>query len=89
MELVQASLFIPLLIVAATQIVKMFVPKVNGAITIIVALVLGVVVALLDTHIGIADITIAQGIIFALEAVGITVAFSKAGGGASGDQPKQ
>lgn len=85
MELVQATLFIPLLIVAVTQIIKMFVPKVNGAITIIVALALGVLVSLVDTHIGVADITVAQGLVLALGAVGVTVLASKAGGGASGD----
>lgn len=85
MELVQATIFIPLLIIAVTQIVKMFVPAVNGAITILVALALGVVVALVDTHIGVADINIAQGVVLALGAVGITVLASKAGGGAAGD----
>jgi hypothetical protein len=85
MELVQATIFIPLLIVAVTQIIKMFVPKVNGAITILVALALGIVVAIVDTHIGVQDVTIAQGIVFGLGAVGVTVLASKAGGGASGD----
>lgn len=85
MELVQATLFIPLLIVAVTQIIKMFVPVVNGAVTILVALGLGVLVALVDTHIGVADITVAQGLVLALGAVGVTVLASKAGGGASGD----
>jgi hypothetical protein len=85
MELVQAAIFIPLLIVAVTQIIKMFVPAVNGAVTIVVALALGVVVALLDTHIGVADVNVAQGIVLGLGAVGVTVLASKAGGGASGD----
>lgn len=85
MELVQATLFIPLLIVAVTQIIKMFVPAVNGAVTILVALALGVLVSLLDTHIGVADVTVAQGIVLGLGAVGVTVLASKAGGGAHGD----
>lgn len=78
MEAVQASLFVPLLIIAATQIIKMVLPTVQGWVTIIVALLLGVLVATLDTHIGVTDISIAQGIVFGLEAVGISVAFSKA-----------
>ncbi len=83
--MLQASLLIPLLIVALTQIVKMFVPAVNGAVTVVVALVVGVLVALLDTHIGVADITVAQGLVLGLGAVGITVLAGKAGGGAHGD----
>jgi peptidoglycan/LPS O-acetylase OafA/YrhL len=85
MELVQASLLIPLLIIAVTQIIKMFVPAVNGAVTILVALGLGLLVALVDTHIGVADVNVAQGLVLALGAVGITVLAAKAGGGAVGD----
>ena len=85
MELVQASLFIPLLIVAVTQLVKMALPTVTGWFTVVVALLVGVVVALIDTSIGVQNITVAQGIVYALGAIGITTAFAKAGGGASGD----
>lgn len=85
MELVQASLFIPLLIVAITQLIKMALPAVVGWLTVIVALLVGIVVALIDTNIGVQNITIAQGIVYALGAIGITTVFSKAGGGASGD----
>ena len=85
--LVEATIFVPLMIVAVTQMVKMAVPGVKAWITIAVALLLGVVVALLDVHIGVEDITIASGIVLALGAVGISVAASKAGGGARGDGP--
>lgn len=85
--LIEASIFVPFLILAITQVIKMFVPKVNGAWTIIVALVVGVIVAVVDTHIGVKDFSVAQGLLFAGEAVGIAVAFSKAGGGAKGDEP--
>lgn len=83
MELVQASLFIPLLIVAITQLIKMAVPSVVGWLTIVVALLVGVIVALIDTNIGVQDITIAQGIVYALGAIGITTVFAKASGSAS------
>jgi hypothetical protein len=66
MNQVSAGIIIPLLIIAITQIIKMFVPRVNGAVTIVVALIIGVLIALLDTHIGVADITIAQGLVLAL-----------------------
>jgi len=85
MELVQASLFIPLLIVAVTQLIKMTFPQIVGWLTVVVALVVGIVVALVDTNIGVQNITIAQGIVYALGAIGLSTVFSKAGGGASGD----
>lgn len=73
----EATLFISLIIVALTQIVKLVAPKVTGVATVVVAILAGVVVALLDTTIGVADITIAQGIVSALGAVGITTVASK------------
>lgn len=88
MELVSATLFVPFLIIAATQVIKMFVPKVNGGVTILVALVLGVLVALVDTHIGVTDISIAVGLVLAGAAVGISVTANKAGGGSAGDSPR-
>lgn len=86
MEVVPAAVFVPFLIIAATQVIKMYVPKVNGAVTILVALALGVLVALLDTHIGVSDINVANGLVLAGAAVGIVVTASKAGGGAKGDE---
>jgi uncharacterized membrane protein YGL010W len=80
-----ATILIGLLIVAITQLIKAEVPAVQGRITVAVALVLGVLVALLDTRIGVTDITIAQGLVIALSAVGGTVLAAKAGGGARGD----
>lgn len=85
MDVIQASLFIPLLIVAVTQLVKMAFPQISGWLTVVIALVIGIVVALVDTKIGVQDITVAQGIVSALGAIGITTIFSKAGGGAPGD----
>lgn len=81
----EAAFFIPLIIVAVTQMVKMALPQVTGFVTILIAFVVGVIVALVDTSIGVADITIAQGLVLALGAVGITTLASKAGGGAKGD----
>lgn len=84
--MVEATLFIPLVIIAITQMVKMGFPQINGFLTIVVAFVVGIVVALIDESIGVSDITIAQGLVYALGAIGITVAASKAGGGAKGDE---
>jgi hypothetical protein len=69
--MIDSVLFIGAIIIAVTQAVKFVWPKVSGAVTIIIAILVGVVVALLDTHIGVADITVAQGIMIALAAVGV------------------
>lgn len=83
--MVEAALFIPLIIIAATQMIKMAQPQISGFVTILVAFGVGLVIALVDTTIGVVDVTIAQGLVFALEAVGVTALASKAGGGAPGD----
>lgn len=83
--MVEAIVFIPFLIIAATQVIKMFVPKVNGAWTILVALAIGALVSVVDTHIGVADVSLAQGLMLAGAAVGVSVTAAKAGGGATGD----
>lgn len=83
--MVEATLFIPLIIIAITQMVKMAFPQVTGFLTILVAFVVGVVVALVDRSIGVVDVTVAQGLVYALGAVGITAIAAKAGGGAKGD----
>lgn len=86
--MVEAIVFIPLIIIAVTQMIKMVFPQITGFLTILIAFVVGVIVALVDTHIGVADVTVAQGLVLALGAVGVTTVAAKAGGGASGDQPK-
>lgn len=84
--MVEAVVFIPLIIVAITQLVKMALPQVSGWVTVVIAFVVGLVVALVDTSIGVTDITIAQGLVYALGAIGISTLASKAGGGAKGDE---
>ena len=79
--MVEAFIFIPLIILALTQLIKMAIPQVAGWLTIIVAVLLGILISLIDTFIGVVDVTIAQGIVFALEAIGISVIANKAGGG--------
>lgn len=81
----EAAIFIPLIIIAITQMIKMALPQVTGFVTIIIAFVVGLIVALVDSSIGVTDITIAQGLVLALSAVGITAIAAKAGGGAKGD----
>lgn len=83
--MVDAIVFIPLIIIAITQMVKMAFPQIIGFLTILVAFAVGIVVALIDKSIGVTDITIAQGLVYALGAIGITAVAAKAGGGAKGD----
>ena len=86
MNLIDPTLFIPLLIVAIVELIKMAFAQIGGWLTVVVAFVVGILVALIDTNIGVSDITIAQGIVYALGAIGISTAFSKAGGGSAGDK---
>ena len=82
----EALLFLSVVIIALTQMVKMALPeRVTGFITILIALVMGVIASLLADLLGLAPTSIAEGIVAALGAVGITTATSKAGGGTSGD----
>lgn len=83
--MVEASLLIGLLIIAVTQLIKAEVPAVHGRMTVAVALGVGVLVAVVDRHIGVSDVSIAQGLVIALGAVGGTVLAAKASGGARGD----
>lgn len=83
--MVEATLFIPLIIIAVTQMLKMAFPQITGFLTVGIAFVVGIVVALVDKDIGVVDVTIAQGLVSALGAIGITTLAAKAGGGAKGD----
>ena len=70
--MVEAILFIGLAIIALVQLGKFVGAKLWGSVfTIIGAVVIGIMVALFDKHIGVADVTIAQGITIALDAVGL------------------
>mgnify|MGYP007027866204 CR=1 FL=1 len=62
--------FIGLMVTGATQFIKLLAPKVNGAVTIAVATALGGVVALVDTQIGLDNISIALGLATGLSASG-------------------
>ena len=82
----EALMFLSVVILALTQLVKMALPEqVHGWITILIAFGVGILVAVIDVLIGIADISIAEGIYGALGAIGISSAFGKAGGGVDGD----
>lgn len=67
----EGAIFIGAVIIAITQAVKYLAPNVHAAVTIGVAVLVGVLVALLDTEMGVVDLTVAQGILIALAAVGV------------------
>lgn len=75
--MVEAALFIGAAIIGVTEFIKALSPKVSGALTIVVAVVVGLVVALIDTQIGVQDISIAQGIMTALGSVGVVTVANK------------
>jgi hypothetical protein len=86
-----ATILIPLVIIAITQMVKMASPKVGGWVTILIAFAVAIVVSLLSfilptEVLGIAHISIGGAVISALGAVGVTVLASKAGGGTIRDR---
>jgi hypothetical protein len=66
-----STLLIGAIIIALTQTLKFFSPKITGIVTVVVALVVGAVIALVDVNIGLANITVAQGLLIALGAVGV------------------
>lgn len=75
-----AVVFIGLVIIGVTQAIKLLVPNVNGAVTIGVSVLVGLLVALLDEELGLNDITPALGIMTGLAAPGvITVARNVSG----------
>ncbi len=78
--MVEATFFIPLVIVAFTQMAKMTWAGIQGWVTILIAFLVGIVVALVDGVIGVTDISVAQGIVGALMAIGLTSTFKKAAG---------
>lgn len=71
LETISGALFIGAVIIAVTQAIKYVAPKVNGAVTIVIAVCVGIIIAAIDTNIGVENLTIAQGIMTALAAVGV------------------
>lgn len=76
--LITSTLFIGAIIVAITQVLKMLSPKITGLLTVVTAVVVGIVVALLSTPLGLDHITVAQGVWTALAAVGVHVVATNA-----------
>lgn len=69
--MIEGVIFITTIIIAVTEAIRLLVPKVNGAVTIGVAALVGILVALVDTQIGVQDITVAEGILAGLSSAGV------------------
>lgn len=69
-------LFITTVIVGVVQAIKSFAPRVNGGVTIIVAMLVGALAAWLK----LVDISVAQGVLVGLGSVGVHVLATKVGG---------
>jgi len=79
MELVSSLVLISVVIIGVTQFIKYLAPNVNGAWTILVAVAVGVLIAVFDQFIGATDISIAEGVIAGFGAVGATTGLSLIG----------
>lgn len=75
--MVEAPIFIGFAIAGITQFIKLVAPRVSGAMTIVVAAVVGAVIAMIDVQIGVVDISIAQGIMLGLAAAGVVATASR------------
>lgn len=80
-----AVVFIGIVIIAITEMIKMAAPKVHGWVTLVVALAVALLIALVDKYIGVTDITFAQAFVAWFGAVGLSTLAGKAGGGSRGD----
>lgn len=78
--MIDSVVFIGAAIIAATQVLKLLVPAVNGAVTIVVAALLGALVGGIDIHIGLDNISVAQGVLTGLAAVGVHTTAAQVGG---------
>lgn len=75
--MVEGTVFVGAAIVALTELYKHLRDKAyDQAFVVLIAAAVGLVVALVDTSIGVADITVAQGILLGLSASGV-VAIAK------------
>lgn len=83
--MIEGTIFIGAIIIAVTQFVKLVsassprLVTISGWLTTPIAVLVGVGVALLDTNIGVVDISVAQGVLVALAAVGVHSTVSQIG----------
>lgn len=76
---VQAIVFIGAIIAGVTEAIRSLSPKVQGWVTVLVAVVVGVLIALLDKEIGVQNVSVAQGILIGLGTAGVAGTVKKIG----------
>lgn len=73
-----ALMFLPVVIIALTQIVKeVFPDRIHGVATIVIAFVMAILTSIFSELLGLPPISMAESIVGALGAIGITTALSK------------
>ena len=77
--MIEGPIFIGAVVIAVTQLIKFVAPKVSGAVTILVAGLVGLAIALIDIQIGVVDLLPAEGIMIGLGAVGAVTLTEKVG----------
>lgn len=77
--MIDSTVFIGAMIIAIVEAIKAVVPGVSGAVTTAVAVLVGALVAVFAPHIGIAPISVAQGILTGLASAGVHTVASAVG----------
>lgn len=77
--MVEGAIFLAAVVVAVVSAVKALAPQVNGALTVLLAGLLGGLLALIDKEIGVTDMTVAQGILVGLTGSGVTTVADRIG----------
>lgn len=77
--MIDSVIFIGTTIAAIVQLLKPLSEKITGPVTIVISALVGLVIALVDTHIGVKDISVAQGILTGLSTSGVVYGISKLG----------
>jgi hypothetical protein len=78
--MIEGVLFIGAVVAGVTQLAKFIRDKAWDRVgTVVIAVCVGILVALVDTEIGVVDLTVAQGIMIAFGAVGVVGTAEKIG----------
>lgn len=81
--MVESTLFIGTIIAGITQWIKLVTPdEVSGHWIVPIAALVGVAIALVDTNIGVADISVAQGVMVGFGAAGVVAVAQNINGSA-------
>lgn len=74
----EAIFFIGIIIIPIVKILKRFFPVIHDELTMVAAILTGIVISLIGPWIGVEPITVAQGIAAGLTAIGVVSAADRA-----------